>query len=287
MQAPSELVAKISSMMGGMGEGPLLVHSDLLRAGLPSSRPRGRQDLLIAHWRTISEISIERSVWMHAFNYDFPHNGIHNVARDSSQVGPFTEYFRTHIAEWRTATPIFSFSGTGHPPPEDSSSEIDPFGVKSVYNHLIETDAVDLSYGASNSSSNIIHYAERQSGGPLYRYDKVFPGKVIFPDGSTKAVKLLYHVRPWEMGLEYDHSRMLADLVDAGVCDVWMPGPLQFIAASARLLVKFWTERLAEDSLYMLDQPTRRWVEPMLDKLGRRFELEDFEGPVITSVAKG
>ena len=88
------------------------------------------------------------------------------------------------------------------------------------------------------------------------------------------------------MGLEYDHSRMLADLVDAGVCDVWMPGPLQFIAASARLLVKFWTERLAEDSLYMLDQPTRRWVEPMLDKLGRRFELEDFEAPVITSVAK-
>lgn len=277
MLAPIELVTKISSMVSRMGEGPLLVHADLLRAGVPFPRPRGRQDVLTAHWKTVSEIAADRRVWMHAFNYDFPHNGIHNIATDASQVGPFTEYFRTEIAKWRTSTPIFSFSGTGQAPPEDSGSQIDPFGDKSVYKYLVETDAVDLSYGASNSSSNIIHYVERKSGGPLYRYDKMFPGKVVFPDGSIRNVTLLYHVRPWGMGLEYDHDRMLSDLLEAGVCNVWTPGSLRFIVASARLLAKFWTEQLSRDPLYMLDQPTRGWVEPMIERLGRRFKIEDFE----------
>ena len=92
-------------------------------------------------------------------------------------------------------------------------------------------------------------------------------------------VVLLYHVRPWGMGLDYDHPKILSDLADAGACWSWTPGPLQFVIASSRDLVKYWTEKLAADPLYLLDSQSRSWVEPMLEKLGRRFELEHFESP--------
>lgn len=255
----------------------MLVHSDLLRAGRPSEATGGRKGLLQAHWKTISHIAGERDVWMPAFNYCFADSRTHDPINDGSHIGPFTEYFRNEIAQWRTPTPMFSFSGTGGPPPNDPGPEIDPFGSKSAHQHFLDRDGVDLAYGTSLNSANVMHYAERMSGGPLYRYDKRFPGNVRLDDGSCQEVVLLYHVRPWGMGLDYDHPRILSDLVDAGVCWSWKPGPLQFVVASSRNLVNFWTERLADDPLYLLDSQSRNWVAPMLEKLGRRFELEDFE----------
>ena len=255
----------------------MLVHSDLLRAGVPPHAERGRTGLMQAHWRTIACVARERDVWMPVFNYEFPQNRTHDPENDRSQIGPFTEYFRTSVAQWRTSTPIFSYSGTGQPPPGDPGPEIDPFGPNSAYQHLVEQDGVDLAYGTSLNSANVVHYVERMSGGPLYRYDKRFPGQVILKSGQTREVVLLYHVRPWGMGLEYDHPRILSDMADAGACWSWKPGPLQFVVASTRTLVKFWSERLAEDPLYLLHSGSRAWVEPMLEKLGRRFEIGDFE----------
>ena len=79
------------------------------------------------------------------------------------------------------------------------------------------------------------------------------------------------------MGLDYDHPKILADLVASGICWNWKPGPLQFVIASSQNLVDFWMEQLANDPLYLLDNQSKGWVAPMLDKLGRGFELEDFE----------
>ena len=36
---------------------------------------------------------------------------------------------------------------------------------------------------------------------------------------------------------------------------------------------------MTTDPLRLLDHETRRWVEPALQQLGRRFVMDDFEGP--------
>jgi aminoglycoside N3'-acetyltransferase len=73
-----------------------------------------------------------------------------------------------------TPIPIFSVSGTGDLPDVEWGNDTDPFGSKSIFAKLSELDGVILYYGDTFHYNTIVHYAERVSGGPAYRYDKVF-----------------------------------------------------------------------------------------------------------------
>ena len=274
---PDDLASQISVLLEGLGTGPVLVISDLMRAGTPYPRSMDRKEILNAHMEFLQPAIGNRDLWMHTFNYDFPHSRTFDVANEPSQVGPLTDHFRKNVAQWRSTTPIFPFAGTGEAPLEDLGHEIDPFGQSSPFAQFARQDGVVLFYGASVNTATIMHHAERVEGGPAYRYDKLFPGRVTLTDGSVRDVILRYHVRPWESGLDYDHARNLSDLMDAGVLRAWQSGPIRYLAASAKDMVSFWVSRLAEDPVCLLDDESKLWVEPMLERLGRRFELEDFE----------
>ena len=274
---PNDLASQIRTILDGLGTGPVLVISNLMRAGTPYPRSVDRKEILNAHMEFLQQAIEDRDLWMHSFNYDFPHSRTFDVANEPSQVGPLTEHFRKNVAQWRSTTPIFPFAGTGEAPTEDIGPEIDPFGESSPFARFARQDGVVFFYGANVNTATIMHYAERVEGGPAYRYDKLFPGHVTLAGGSVRDVTLRYHVRPWESGLDYDHDRNQSDLMDAGVLRSWQSGPVRYLAASAKDLVSFWVGRLADDPVCLLDDQSRLWVEPMLERLGRRFELEDFE----------
>ncbi len=115
----------------------------------------------------------------------------------------------------------------------------------------------------------------------MYRFDKDFAGQVRFASGASRQVVLRYHVRPLGRPTSYDDDRIARDLVvDVGAAGVRrFDGAARLIALSARQAVRVWTDRLAHDPLYFLDAPSRAWIEPALQRLGRRFERADFEGP--------
>ena len=261
----------IEDLISEIGNGPIMIHADLLRATF------GRRQSLSSHMEILTKVGPNRIIWMPTFNYGFTKNGKFDVQNDISEVGPITEYFRTTHANWRTSTPIFSFSGTGPFPIIDSVKEIDPFGSSSIFAELVKLDGIVLFYGAPFSSATILHYAERQAGGPTYRYDKLFPGKVFQKDGSYKEVNLIYHVRPQYRRQDYDWPRLFSHALASGDCHDWENEWTRIIAVSARQLTTFWDEMLTQDPLYLLDACSRTWVEPMLNSLGRRFELCDFE----------
>jgi aminoglycoside 3-N-acetyltransferase len=121
-----------------------------------------------------------------------------------------------------------------------------------------------------------VHYSERESGGPLYRYDKLFPGRVIMADASSVEGSLNYHVRPMNMGLDYDWPRLKTEAVNAGVLRHLDEFP-EILAASARGLNDLWKANLADNPFSLLDQASRSWAEPRVNQLGRRFLLSDFE----------
>jgi aminoglycoside 3-N-acetyltransferase len=264
-------------MLSRLGSGPVFVHSDPFRAANLLPTTRDRQVFVDSHLGLLDEAAGNRPLWMPAFNYDFPRTRSFDVRCDPSQLGPIPERFRTTAATWRTPIPIFSGAGTGKPPSIRWDDLTDPFGADSLFAHLVQADGVILYYGDTFHYNTIVHYAERVSGGPAYRYDKIFPGSVTHADGSTSVGSLLYHVRPHGTGLEYDWPAILSRAIAAGVCVTSTEHP-QILAAGAGALTGFLVDEMRADPLALLDPATRTWVEPELERLGRRFTIEDFEG---------
>lgn len=77
----------------------------------------------------------------------------------------------------------------------------------------------------------------------------------------------------------FDWKRLKQDLNKAGLLSTVSKGSIDLaIYLSATDLTSFWLEKLEADLFYLLDKTSRSWVEPMIDQLGRRLEISDFEG---------
>ena len=271
-----DVASQISEMLSQLGTGPVFVHSDPFRAVKLVPPSRDRIALLQSHLDLLGTATSGRAMWMPAFNYDFPRTHSFDVAGDPSQLGPIPETFRLTRAAWRTEIPIFSAAGTGYPPAVTWAQNTDPFGPESIFAKLLEADGVILYYGNTFHYNTIVHFAERQAGGPLYRYDKIFQGSVTRRDNSRVNGSLNYHVRPLGMGLDYDWAAILSRALDAEAC-VRLDGHSEVFAASARALTRFLVDEMKMDPLALLDAETRKWVESKLAELGRRFLISDFE----------
>ncbi|HEY8165209.1 MAG TPA: AAC(3) family N-acetyltransferase [Gemmatimonadaceae bacterium] len=271
-----EVAVRIGRLLDSLGDGPVFVHADPFRAARLIDPTRDRDELLDRHLDLIRSAAGDRAIWMPAFNYDFPRTGVFNVGDDPCQLGPVPERFRTQEARWRTPIPIFSVAGTGERREVTWGDYTDPFGDESMFAELVRSNGVILYYGRTFHYNTIVHYSERRSGGPSYRYDKLFPGTVTYRDGSQLRGSLRYHVRPLGFGLEYDWDRLLSDSVSAGACSV-LEGYPEVLAASAQSIDAFFVDEMRRDPLALLDRTTRAWVEPALNKLGRAFDITDFE----------
>lgn len=261
-----------------MPAGPVMVHSDARRTHALTAGSRTRLDALAGHVGIIAALAEGRDIWVPTFNYDFLRSGTYHVASDVSQVGPISEHFRVGHTAWRSECPVFNFAGTGTDPTMGvvDGATIDPFDDGSAFASLARLNGLVLWYGAPLSSSTIIHHVERRTGGPLYRYDKLFVGTVDGCSGDTKHATLRYHVRPWGKHLDYDWVRLESDVRAAGVLTT-IDHATSIAVAPAKELVDVWCDRLREDPLYLIDGESRAWIAPMLEKLGRRFEQSDFE----------
>jgi aminoglycoside N3'-acetyltransferase len=236
-----------------------------------------REAILLSHSGNLEALVDGRPLWMPAFNYDFCRSGAWDDRATPSQVGPISEHFRV-TSDWRTLVPVFSMVGIGAPPPSASAPpplSIDPFDTKSAFHTLLELDGTILWYGAPISSSTLIHYVERLSGGPLYRYDKRFRG-TITTDGAIYETELVYHVRPQSLGIEYSWDQLREQAMAAGVIRQ-LDHQGRILWASVRALTDLWTETMLRDPFALLTSESRAQVEPHVMKLGRRLEVGDFE----------
>ena len=269
-------MSAIGELVRSLGSGPVFVHSDPFRAARLVEPVRDRNAYLDSHIAVLRDAAGDRPLWLPAFNYDFPRTGVFDVRESESQLGPIPERFRVQTAEWRTPIPIFSIAGIGHGSQPQWGFLTDPFGEDSIFADLVRSDGVLLYYGDTFHYNTLVHYAERGAGGPVYRYDKIFPGRVIMADGTSVEGSLDYHVRPMGTGLDYDWPRLLDEALAAGVCRR-LEGAPEVLAASASKLNDLWLHSVKRDPFALLDAKTREWAEPRVNELGRRFVISDFE----------
>jgi len=256
----------------------IFVHSDLLKASFFVEKSGDRHELLNRHLDNIESMADGGTLWFPTFNYDFPKTKDFHLENSPSQVGPLSEFFRKNKAHWRSSDPVFSVAGTGSDCRlHHLATEMTAFGETSFLALLYERNAILLFYGAELAAATALHLAESMSGGPLYRYDKVFVGKCHTSDQSA-TITYTYHVRPMGMVLKYDWPKISSDLKQNEIFQTVQVNGINLAGVSmTRTLIDFWLERLKEDPLYFLNKESLAWVAPKLEELGRPFVLEDFE----------
>jgi len=255
----------------------VLIHSDIMQGfDVPFTN---RKSVLSSHINHLESLKTDLRIWMPAFNYDFCKGKDYEVNRAPSQVGILTEYFRKNIAAWRTSVPVFSFTGIGANPAISISGTIDPFGAGSAFDYLYQNDGVLMHYGSQIYSSTILHYAERMSGCLSYRYDKLFVGNVWDALENNTPVRFNFHVRPLDRHLDYNWAKISDDVTKNGILSIFKNEKTNVLLCKVKPLIDFWISCMQEDPLYFLDDESKSWVRPMLDNLGRKFMIADFETP--------
>ncbi len=254
----------------------VLIHTDVLR-GMRFSE-KNRISFLNQHYEFILNFIGKRNLFVPSFNYSCLKSGDFNIENDKVQVGILNEHLRDFVKLKRSIVPVFNFLSNSHHHnfKIENGLTLDPFGEESLFHFLYLNNSYLLHYGSKFSSSTIIHYIERISKNLLYRYDKIFGIKII-DIGQTINVKFNYHVRPLGMELEYDWEKLETDLIINKILDQYKAGRTQIIGIRIKDLVNFWLENLNRDPLYFLDASTKFNVSKKLDKIGRKFLINDFE----------
>jgi aminoglycoside 3-N-acetyltransferase len=262
-----------------IGNVPLFVHTDMMKVLNLLDRSSIEHSLL-SFDKLVADLAEGRPLWIPTFTYRFCREGIYNVQGDPSEVGAFSEFFRKK-ANWTTKNPVFKVSGLNsdeyplidEPP---LTTTIEAFGMNSIFAQLIKHDGIVVWLGASlKNSITTVHHAETMFGPVPYRYNKLFKG-VMIDQGNEVPVSLLYHVKPMAFKLKYDYGIRLK-AVEKGIIKSFSVNNKHCFYARAFDLNSYFGEFLVKNPLSLLDAPSYQWASELLNKLGRPFELTDFE----------
>jgi hypothetical protein len=51
----------------------------------------------------------------------------------------------------------------------------------------------------------------------------------------------------------------------------------RLLLLDTKVTIDFWTQQLENDPFYLVDENTKEWALPLFHKLGRPFNISDFE----------
>lgn len=275
-------MADYNNFIAGIGRiapGGVLIHSDL-RWGFPFELQKGKEEEFLAeHCGALADLFGDIPIFMPAFNYHFLSQKRFDVQHSPSEVGVLTEYFRQHVAVFRTKDPVFSICGSAVTPywsPIVANALVDPFGSDSFFQYLYDSDSLLFHYGSELGHTTLLHFIERKLGEVPYRYDKIFEG-CVWDGGDEACIRYLYHVRPRDTHLGYAWGKIADDLMNAGIFMAYKNDRTALSYTGVRAMTDFLVEKLERDPFYLLDEESTAWVIPAIRKLNRNLLLQDFE----------
>lgn len=267
----------------------ICVHSDLIKVmNIIPKGIREQAEIFNIHYELIRKIADERDIFFPTYNYDFTKSKEYFVKNSKAQIGFINESYRTRVSSWRTFTPIFNYAGNSRTKNKVSKfltierQIIDPFDNDSFFKFLYDNNSTLVMYGTDLSNSFTgIYFLEHLAGRPLYRYDKFFKGKIFYNDNEY-LVNLKYHVRPLNIYQKYDYEKLENLAFNNNLIKIIRVNNCEIRLAPFRELCDFFLEFLKRDPYFLLDKKSKEIYEPMINKLGRRFILSDFENEEIS-----
>jgi len=238
----------------------VLVHPDAIVAAqfpvAPAISKKQRLDLLIAAIE--AAIGESGTLLMPAFSYSFTKQQPFDISNTPSAVGMVTERFRTQPGVRRTADPIFSFACRGPLAEELCALPVkECFGAESVFAALHRRNAHIVDLGCSMShGGTFVHYVETAYG-VNYRYQKIFSGQVISPDGRTSECSVVYNVRDLTRKSEADLRRLEKRLAADGKSRTAKVGRSRIMAVTAGDIFDTAWRMLDEDPASLIAEGAR------------------------------
>ena len=209
-----------------------------------------------------------------AFNYDYCKTGFFRPNKDPVQVGALPEWVRKNFKFVRSHMPVFSVLSSVKA--NFVCNQItNPFGKGSIFDWLVDKDASIVLFGADLSSLTFVHYVEEMSGMPIYRYDKVFHGKIL-TESKNIVCKFKMHVRPKGINSEYDWPKLESDLLNAGILKIYK-GSNYLKILNTHDLLDYWIKKISIDPFYLLDAASKDIFKRLTKNGKHRVKLEDFE----------
>ena len=260
---------------------PILVHLDARQTLQLIDRTAATADQILDRLlMKLIELTNNAEIWVATFAYNFFEQGKIDINRDPSQVGLLSEFARNKFTLIRP-DPVFRVNIYS---PRLSTRNIDVlrtslfdndlFGEGSLFSDLIAQDGSVFWFGAPLSAMTLLHYIERRELVP-YRYQKKFFGTAQW-NNNNYEIESDYYVRPKGLEVGYDLSvRELA--VRDGIIKEVKGGNGVCFEAKARELFYYFSEQVKTDPLYLLNEKSKNAINAELDRLGRAFQLTDFE----------
>ena len=271
------LQQKIKDKLSDLNGKYILIHSDIT-SGFNIKYQGNTHLFLEDHYQSILDVCGKINIWMPAFNYDFCKTGVYSLNTDVSQVGVLSDFFRKEKSNWRSPVPVFSISGTGSMPnfAADANEIIEPFGKNSLFDYLFNNSGLIMFYGIDTVCNTMNHYIESVSNQLIYRYDKEFKGEIVYPKHKKKVV-VKYHVRPLNLLIEYDSSKIQNNLISNKKLFPFVSEKTKIFVAKASDLVEYCVNQIKQDPFYLLTQRSREVVYRKYKELKRPFLITDFE----------
>jgi aminoglycoside 3-N-acetyltransferase len=129
----------------------------------------------------------------------------------------------------------------------------DCFGVDSVYDRLIQTEAKMCNVGVGLRYATIVHHVEQMMGVP-YRFKKPFRGQTMLK-GTLDPQTWDFNVRVLVPNASVNLSRMEAMVRDRGVCASAEVGRGQVTTIYARDMWDLCSEGIKSDPWFLAEGP--------------------------------
>lgn len=171
----------------------LYIHSDIM-FGMPVSGMK-RKEFLDILYEQIKGLRV-KNIIVPTFTYSFPNHEDYDVINSRTSMGAFNEYVRKMEGRYRTDDPLLSVSV--------------PNGLKKMFGHVSRDslgkgcaldivhhmeDVKFLFFGAEMGECfTYVHYVEKMMDVP-YRFDMLFEGNVVYPDGTRKHREQAIHTQ--------------------------------------------------------------------------------------------
>lgn len=271
-----KLTSDLQKACKTFSEVPILLHSDLWQIGLTAA-PFERMQIGKDYEDALMLALKERPLLIPTFNYDFCKNGLYHRIESPSQVGALSDYFRVRYPLLRSLTPIFNFVVLNNKEMSLSPSQ-NVFGEDSLFAELFKQNGLILFLGADFATNTFLHYIEeRLKIG--YRYIKSFSGKVH--DGEKEhPITVTYRVRPWfTPSIAYDFAKLQKEAEEAHILKECAVGQGKLLYFSSKELLEFWSQKIAQDELYLLKPESQAQIRSFYETKGYPLELYMFEQP--------
>jgi aminopeptidase-like protein/aminoglycoside N3'-acetyltransferase len=263
----------------GAREGDVMmlhVHAEALGRLTPGDGMDGHATLLAAARAAVGDTG---TILCPTYTFSFCRQELFDRDETPTAGGPwspsagFLEYFRKRPDAVRSRDPIHSIAGQGPRAVELlSDAAATCFGVGSVFDRLVQADALVCLIGLPLEEATIRHHAEETAGVP-FRFRKLFTGQVR-EGGVVRKQGWVYHVRIMAENAMQDGRRLEAEAIRRDVARRVTVGAGDVIGSRARSLHDLTLELLESDPWATARGPAGDPAELERARVGgRRFDV--------------